>query len=257
MKRTIITCSYNRPIQDDTMRAISQLLQRGAAYVPQKGVADVTLARNMALTGACAGLRKLNTELRKQLTDHIANPGFEFHPSREFDARRRDMILMVDDDMQFQPDQAQELVNHARCTGVAASAMYATLASSLAASAMDVQRAGEPRRWLTGLGLIAIPAVLLLELERDSERFEMLNGTNVAFTSSGAKNGRWMSEDFTLTERLGGVHLLPIAVGHLKTIPIYPDAATVELIRAGKPLPLKAPTDTELPPIALNTESHQ
>jgi hypothetical protein len=244
VKRTIVVCSYNRPIQEPTRRAILKLIEMGAGYMPQSGLADVALARNVALTGACAGLRTTNTARKK----HLEELGLTASEIRErYEAEKRDMVLMVDDDMLFEPEQAQELIDHARATGVAASAIYATLASAIAGMRSPDSPEGERQRWYTGLGLLAVPAEALFQLERDSERFELRIGTQTAFTQSAMNAGYWMSEDFTLCKRLGGVHLLPVSVGHLKTIPIYADEVTVARIRDSQALPadLKGP----LPPI--------
>ncbi len=220
MKRTIVLISHNRPIQEGTRQCLGQLTHAGAAYLAQSGCADVALARSVALTAACHTLRQLNEHHLSSIT--------------------RDTVLMVDDDMVFTLDQVQQLVTHARETGVAASAMYATTLGTLAATRLKRAEhdAGAEQRWCTGLGLIAIPARLLLELERDSEPFIFTNDrrTHTAFTWSKAEGGEWWSEDYTFCRRLGGVHLLPIGVGHLKTIPIYPDDETIAAIAEGRRL---------------------
>lgn len=218
MKRTIVVISYNRPIQEPTRALLGDLMKQGVAVVTQNGCADVALARNLALTGACQAYRQL---LEK------AGP----------DTPARDTFLMLDDDMLFTLDQVQTLIEHTRETGVAASAMYATAVGTLAAMRLREPIDNEAQRWVTGLGMLAIPAALMLELEQRSETFPLKKGRHTAFTCSAMFEGHWYSEDYTLTRLLGGVHLLPMAVGHLKTIPIYPDAETVGLIRDGKRLP--------------------
>jgi hypothetical protein len=221
VKNTIVVVSTNHEMQRVTRERIGQLRRAGAQYVEQVGCSDVALARCLSLTGACNALRLLNQP------DNLES----------FDRAPFDMILMVDDDMQFDVDQAQELVNHARAHVVPASAAYATLNGTLAASPID-EGLHARQLWKVGLGLVAIPATLLLALEQRSPRFELQNGIFSGFTSSAARaDGQWWSEDFTLSERLGGVHLLPIAVGHLKTIPIFPDEETINSIRNGVPLP--------------------
>lgn len=218
----------------------------GAAYMPQTGSADVTLARNLALSGGCRALRQLNDHCAKQ-----ARAPF-------------DTFLLVDDDMLFEPKHAQRLVDHTRIFGRAASAMYATLYGTIAASRFSdyepddegtiavLKASGvQPQRWVSGLGLLAITARQVLELEAALPKFlfpdlstaEHTHIENTAFTQSGAKNGEWWSEDYTLCERLGGVHLIPIAVGHLKTIPIYPDQETVRKIRDGEVFANEAASD--------------
>ncbi len=220
MKSTIVLCSHNRPIQEATRAIFGELTTRGAAYISQSGSSDVTLARNLALTGACQGFRQLNQ-----------SPGVLDGTRPPFDT-----LLMVDDDMVFTVDQAQELVNYTRAHAMPASAMYATAHGMLAAHRLKTP-VGEKQLWLTGLGLLAIPSWRLLELEKVSERFHLKEKTHVAFTSSSVRDGRWFSEDYEFTTRLGGVHLLPMAAGHLKTIPIYPDDVSVAAIRDGGELP--------------------
>lgn len=218
MKNTIVVLSTNRETQRVTRERIAQMRRVGAQYVEQSGCADVALARCISLTGACNALRMLNAQQ---------------------DGRQFDTILMVDDDMQFELDQVQELINHTRAHNTPASAAYATMHGTLAASPIDEGYFAR-QLWKTGLGLIAIPATLLLMLEKKSQKFELRNGTYSEFTHSRARpDGAWWSEDYTLCERLGGVHLLPIAVGHLKTIPIFPDDQTIASIRNGVPLPKK------------------
>jgi hypothetical protein len=176
----------------------------------QAGITDVTLARNLALSAA--------------VNARSSRRGGDF-----------DMVLMVDDDMVFSWEQASQLVNHARLRNVAASAMYGTTMGTLAATRLK-SGPGEDQRWATGLGLLAVPMRLLLDLAERSEQFDFNGTKNWGFTWSLAHGGNYWSEDFTLCRRLGGVHLLPIAIGHLKTIPIYPDEETVQCVREGRRL---------------------
>lgn len=247
MKRTIVVCSYNRPIQAQTQDIINKMVKLGAAYVPQTGSADVALARNFALTGACVALRHLNTSI-----DNAAKEG---KATRE----HFDTFLMVDDDMVFELEQAQELIDYTRRVEWPASALYATMNGGIAALPwLSAPVAGRVSRWLTGLGLLAIPAPMLLALEKESPRFPSLHGEQVAFTASRYRSGKWYSEDFELCRRFDGVHLLPMAIGHLKTIPIYPDEETVRKIASGEPIPeklSKAELDALEPhPIARNAD---
>lgn len=237
MKSTIVVLSHNRPIQDVTRDVIGQMTRLGAGYVSQQGSSDVTLARCLALTGACNALRKLNTAIREQHAKYLASSSrssvaMQIEPGPPAPRPEYDTILMVDDDMSFTVDDAQALVNHTRQFSTPASAMYCTEDKRLAASLLrhDV---GDRPRWLTGLGLLAIPAWQLLKLEQESEEFQMIDAPYRAFTSSGARGGAWRGEDFTLCERLGGVHLLPIAIGHLKTVAIIPDDESINIVRAG------------------------
>ncbi len=214
MKNTIIVCSSNRAVQEKTRVAIENLCAHGAELIWQTGSADVAFARNMALTGALRCVATHN-ETREELID---------------------VVLMVDDDMEFSLDQAQELVTHARTTGVAVSAMYATMMGTLAATRVYTPP-GERQRWLAGLGLLAIPFHLVREVARRSELFHSHGEERVEFTWCAAHNGEWFAEDYTLCRRLGGVHLLPMGVGHLKVVPVYPDAETIRRIANNERLP--------------------
>jgi hypothetical protein len=217
MKKTIVLCTTNRNIHEQTRQCLYALIRAGAGYMETNGCADVTLARNIALSAV-------------------------YEATREPLVReKRDMLLMVDDDMIFDVATAQAVVDSARATGVAASAMYATTAATLAACRLTLVLAdGDPgyeQLWMTGLGLIAIPLSRLEELAVRSPRFKFgAEKEYVAFTSSTCENGAWFSEDFTLCKELGGVHLLPVCAGHMKTIPLWPDETTVHRIRTGQRL---------------------
>lgn len=219
MQSTMIVCSYNRPMQEGTRAVFQRLTRSGAAYVSQTGSADVALARNIALTGALRSIRSIASRAGTWV------------------------ILMVDDDMTFTEEQAQVVVDEARRTGVACAAMYATTKGTLAASRL-APVPGQRQRWLAGLGLLAIPLPLLLDVEARSTVFELDDGPHTEFTWSACDDGKWYSEDYLLCRRLGGVYLLPVGVGHLKTVPLYPDQQTIDAIRderydllAGEPDP--------------------
>lgn len=209
MNKTILVTSHARPIHEATITSIRPLCARGAMFLTQRNATDVALARNLALSGVCAALDEDPT---------------------------RDVVLMVDDDMVFFEEAAAALVEHARSTGVAASGMYATTMGTLAATRLQTP-AGERQLWVTGLGLLAIPAALLLRLRGESEPFMFLEKKNYGFTWSAAGGGNYWSEDYTLCRRLGGVHLLPIPIGHMKMIDLWPDEETVAHIREGRMLP--------------------
>lgn len=205
MKKTIVVLSTNRAIEYKTRDSIKRLTAAGAAFVEHTGApADVACARNIALTLACALLRQ-----------HA----------------ERDVLLCVDDDMEFSIETAQALVDSTRADGIGAGAVYATLAATIAAVPMP----HVPGRYLCGLGLLALPREPMLELERTSESFRMAPPpaeTHRAFTWCGPDgNGSWIGEDYRLCLRLGGVRLLPLGAGHIKKQTLWPDAATLELVR--------------------------
>jgi hypothetical protein len=197
MKTTIVLCSSNRGLFAPTRRLVNELKRAGALYLEQTGASCVALARNLALTSACEAFD---------------------------DAPRADMLLMLDDDIDAAPDQVEALIGLAREHGRPVSAMYTNADGSLAHSASLLG----PGLWLSGLGLIAIPRHKVMALRSSAEVFS--NGKRhrvYAFTEAKMHVGRWMSEDYTLSMRLGGVLLAPVPVGHLKVQSLYPNAMQV------------------------------
>ena len=214
MKRTLLVYSCNHTLQLKTGAAIGACSQAGAAIVEQAGTSDVAVARNAALTMACAVL----------------------------DQGHHDVVLMVDADMGFTLQQAQCIVDHVRKTGVAASGCYIVGSENKARLAATPYQNG---RWLTGLGFVAIPAAMLLKLRELSPKFKCAEGELHEFTSSGvtiSTEGEriWITEDTRLTSRLGGVELLPMAIGHIKTAMMMPGTeANLERVIAEHTTPLK------------------
>jgi hypothetical protein len=189
--------SSNREMERATQETIRNLSNAGAIRLIETGSSDVAFARCRALSFACEHLRKT--------TD-------------------RDVILMLDDDMEVPLDTAQLLADKARELGRPCSACYATMTAKLAA-ARWMQCPGS---WLVGLGCLAIPRALILDLEERSERFEFSGRSYAAFTWSGPQDGEWIAEDFRLSMNLGGVHLVPVGVGHVKKGSIWPDSLTLQ-----------------------------
>lgn len=208
MKKTIVVMSSNRQIERQTQHTVQRFREAGALYLLETGSADVAFARCRALSWACEELRNWP---------------------------ERDMVLMMDDDMEASVETAQELTDKARELGPC-SAMYATATEKLAAARYPER----PGLWLVGLGFVAVPRKVLLELEERSESFEINGKFCSAFTWSGpgrgSQKGGWVAEDFQLSINLGGVHLLPLAVGHIKKGSLWPDEETIEKIRKGETL---------------------
>jgi hypothetical protein len=204
MKNTIVVMSSNRELEKQTKTTLQDLANLGAMLLMETGSADVAFARCRALSWACEKLRE--------------------YPDR-------DVVLMLDDDMEVPAETAQTLADQARELGRACSAVYATLTAKVAAA----RWAEHPGLWLVGLGCIAIPRALLLELEERSESFEVGGRFYSAFTWSGPDNGGWVSEDFRLSINLGGVHLCPLPVGHIKKGALWPDDETLEQLANARP----------------------
>jgi len=197
MKNTLIVMSSNREPEKQTRDALAELSSLGALVLIETGSADVTFARCRALTWACDVLRR--------------------HPER-------DTVLMLDGDMEVPAHVAQALVDTAREHGRACSAAYATLTSTVAASRWE----GHPGLWLVGLGCLAIPRALLLELESRAEVFSIRDMSYRAFTWCGPDRGSWIPEDYRLSINLGGALLCPLSVGHIKKGSIWPDENTLD-----------------------------
>ncbi len=217
MKNTIVVMSSNREIEAATKATLQNLTNLGAMVLLETGSADVAFARCRALSWACEKLRE--------------------HPDR-------DAVLMLDDDMEVPADTAQALTDKARELGRACSAVYATLTAKVAAARWP----DHPGLWLVGLGCVAIPRALLLELEEGSESFEVNGRFYSAFTWSGPESGNWIAEDFRLSKNLGGVHLCPLAVGHIKKGALWPDDETLAQLASPEPAPTKAPIVTAAAP---------
>ncbi len=197
MQHVLVLTSSNRLMEHQTMVAVQDLVSRGAGWCEQRETGDVSLARNIALTLALGKL---------EVTAHEA-------------------VLMIDDDMVFGHEQAQAVVAHALARDVPTSACYVLGDERLAATHLTGDR------WLTGLGFLCIPRTQLFALASQSTRFRAHRGSTdwmVEFTRSCADlqldgETHWEPEDYRLTRRLGGVELLPIAVGHIKKRSLLPD----------------------------------
>lgn len=196
MKNVIVVMSSNREIEPATKKTLQAITDLGGVVLLETGSSDVAFARCRALSWACETLRE--------------------YPDR-------DVVLMLDDDMEVPAETAQALVDQARALGRACSAVYATLNSKVAA----VRWPERPGHWLVGLGCVAIPRALLLGLEEHSESFEVNGRFYSAFTWSGPEDGSWIAEDFRLSKNLGGVKLCPLAVGHIKKGALWPDDETL------------------------------
>lgn len=202
MKNVVLAVATNRPIHSATREALMRLQIAGATLNTVEGSSDVALARNITLSSVLEVFRADES---------------------------RDVALLVDDDMVFSLKQARTVCRYASANQVATSAVYPTAIGGMAAS---TQFSPIPGRWVAGLGFFAIPRALLFKLAEDSTRFLWRGKELYEFTNSAVHDGLWIGEDYWLSIRLGGVELLPIAVGHLKMIPLFADRTTLEKIAA-------------------------
>lgn len=164
------------------------------------------------------------------------------------EAQNRDVILCIDDDMDFTTEQAQAVVDQARRTGIATSAIYCTEEGNFAG-----YRWQHPR-FLTGLGFIAIP-VRLLRYVASQLPYVKFNAKRriYAFCESRAQSDddEWRAEDYDLCRKLGGVLLAPFAVGHIKPIALVPADQDVQRLlnwETSETIRAPLPADDEPPP---------
>lgn len=237
MLHNVVICSSHHGICSATQGAIGSLVRRGYNALIDEGCADVALARNMALSRAMEKIREL-----EDVNEYV--------------------FLMVDDDMVFDATQADILCAQARMIQMPVSGIYATAGATVAATLLDPVT----RRYLTGLGFLAIPVPRLLELESKSQSFRHGEGgpyTEYCWTGCADRCGAshqlppalhdgWISEDYCLTLRLGGARLSRMSIGHMKTVPLYPDSLSCR--RFGDQIPIadgeEPVPDTEREPSA-------
>jgi hypothetical protein len=214
MKRTLVLITSNRELKGLTKECVLEFRKAGAELLMVDGGSDISQARNAALSTACNYLRQ--------------------------DGSERDVVLLLDDDMVLSSDGAMALLDGARAFGVPCSGVYAVAPehdqkvghSRLAGGPWQGQRfEGGAQKWRMGLGCLAVPTAMLLELEQRSESYAVRGTQYSAFTWSTCENGEWIAEDFRLCQRLGGVRLLPVGAGHVKEITLWPDPSTLEGVR--------------------------
>lgn len=204
MKEVLVVCSSNRAVEYETTVLLSSLLSLGAGYAEQRNSADVCFARNYALTIVLEVLKKGD--------------------------RKFDTVFMLDDDMYCDTDTVKKLVDASQHHKTACSGQYI---SSKGKAVAKLWPAGSSAvksvlpRYLTGIGCLAIPANMVLELAEKSEQYcyddDDPNKLVTEFTWSGGDispfgTGRreWVGEDYRLCMRLGGVILCPYKVAHIK-----------------------------------------
>lgn len=210
----LIVMSTNREPKRDTKASLRTMREHGAALLMAEGHSDVTQARNHSLSMACDVLR--------------GSP-------------ERDCVLMLDDDMVVPLEVALALVSEALSSGFACSAVYATAGGKIAGGRWRAPSGGDwpdglRKRWQMGLGCLAVPSRLLLELESRSESYEVPDRVLTQFTWSKAERGSWVAEDYRLCRELGGVRVLPLGVGHIKEGGLWPDEETLAAIREDRPV---------------------
>ena len=187
MKNLVIVIATNRPQPNEKLlKSLVSFAARGTAIIQHVGTTDVALARNISLT----------------LVHDVLKQG------------QHNMVLMLDDDMVFTDDDVIEVVKHAYESGRPTSACYVMANGSLVARRKN-------GKWMTGLGFLAVPAKVLLNLAESSETFrcpidEHKSLDIIKFTECRIVKREWQGEDYVFCERLGGVDVVPVGVGHIK-----------------------------------------
>jgi hypothetical protein len=168
------------------------------------------------------------------------------------------VVLFLDDDMHFAKEQAQQLVDHVRLTGLPASGIYGGSSGRLCVNRQsDIE-------WEVGMGFMAVRLDHLIRLAATLprlylEQYQDPSGQKrgiVPFSKSGehpTAPGRWTSNDYWFCRELGGVQILALpttptaddrgtlSIGHYKQIPIFPNEETVTKVLAGEDLGKKPP----------------
>lgn len=193
MERTLLLLVTHRGLSDETRACIERL--RCPNKIEVRGLANVCKARSYAFDQAVAHL----------------------------DGTDVDTVLCLDDDMTFDVAAVARLVELSRRTGELVSGAAVTRDGVLAA------RPWNDGRWLTGLACMAIPRARLDALAAELEPV----GTIRPWCLTGAHPeipGEWVGEDLWFCLRFGGALLAPVAIGHLKFMPLVPDEDTLARI---------------------------
>lgn len=186
-------------IESLTRRCIDSVCELGAGRLELTGCADVALARNLLMTKA---LESAPAEVT--------------------------VFLLVDDDMSFSRAQAELVVGECLERERPVSAIYATNSAAMAHTRRS------DGTWLSGLGFMAVQRAHLVRMAEALGTVSAINGNAIhPFCQSAARAHAWFSEDYWFCDLMGGVDLLPMAVAHLKKIPLTADAHTIDRVLSG------------------------
>jgi hypothetical protein len=203
LAHVVVLTPTREGVHNVTRNAITDIEVLGARRIDLAGCADIALARNILL-GKALGL-----------------------------APEYKVIAFVDDDIVFTRAQFQLLVERAEREDYPVSAVYPTNELSLAGYRQ------ESGRWLTGLGCWCVRRDLLAAYAETLPELSAINGTVIRpFCQTGPSvDGKmWLSEDYWLSQALGGVVLARLAVTHYKRFPLTADEASMRAI-FGEPDP--------------------
>jgi len=198
LKHCAVLTPTREGVTSATRNCISELEQLGAERLDMAGCSDVALARNLLLSRAL-----------RHMPDHITT------------------FLLVDDDMIFDRATAQLVVERAEQEGKPVSAVYPTNTLQLAAMRW------ENGLWLTGLGFMALPRVLLRNFVSQHKALPAMNGIEVwPFCQSAPSpdGSMWWSEDYWFSYNMGGVILARLTAKHWKRMPLFADEQTMKTL---------------------------
>lgn len=191
IQQTILSCTTHRGLCMQTLGSIQSCPFKGVSL--SQGITDVALAR-------C---------LQYKLAVHAA---------RE---HRAAFVLFVDDDMQWTPQLAEQVLQECAEKNAPVSGRYVVgdlTDASLAATPMP----DHPGKYLTGLGFLAVSIAHLEAVLDATPRVKWKNQALPGVTACGPVGDQWVSEDQMLTMRLGGVFLSSVEVGHIKPVTLLP-----------------------------------
>jgi hypothetical protein len=194
MDRTVIVLVTHRGLCDETAEAVAAL--QCPSIIKVKGLANLAKARSLAFEKAF------------QATEGTPV----------------DTVLSIDDDMVFGAKDVNDLVGHSRVTAECCAGVALNHEGKLTARPLTplVVVPGSPVRWLTGLACMAIPRQ---RMKRIRPKLREVGGIP-EWCQTGAHPdypGEWLPEDFWFCHHFGGVVLLPVAIGHIKPMPLWPD----------------------------------
>lgn len=206
MDRTCIVVVTHRGLCDETQDSIAAL--RCPSVVKVKGMANLAKARSIAF-------------------DQVM---------KATEGTPIDIILAIDDDMVFHAKDVMDVVDHARQTGELCTGVALNHEGHLTARPLTplVVIPGNPLRWLTGLACMAIPRH---RMARIRPNLPVVGGiTEWCQTGTHASHpGEWFPEDFWFCQHFGGAILLPVAIGHIKPMPLWPDERMLREIMGYRP----------------------
>lgn len=196
MQKTVILLVTHRGLVDEAAESVAKL--HCPSVIRLKGIPDQSKARSMGMDLA-----------------------FDKTEGTEIDT-----VLLLDDDVVFEPKVVLDLVAHSRRTGECCSGVLITAGGQLCArpypQLVRVPGAPATMRWLTGLGCLAVPRARLAKI-----RDKLPKTAGITHWSRSGPHpdypGEWFPNDFWFCHHFGGVLLFPLAFGHLKTVPILPD----------------------------------